>query len=214
MKDVKEAPMARVRFLLTAALLALPALASAQTANRPPAERFRKWDLGGGLGIRFGETDDAVVPLGNWMAEGSRYWTPHFKTSLLVTTAGQTSSSGYQYDPPAFRSISSRTTTRPAAFGLTAGYQFFDNEFIHPYLSAGVRFASAHVTTTVQSSRSSYSSSTVDAPDRLQRRPIVGGGFKSYFANGRAFMRTELLVAIGPDGTPHTIFQFGSGVDF
>ena len=45
-------------------------------------------------------------------------------------------------------------------------------------------------------------------------RPVIGGGFKSYFANGRAFMRTELLLAIGPNGTPHTILQIGSGVDF
>jgi opacity protein-like surface antigen len=194
-------------------VLALPALASAQQVDRF-AEPFRKWDLGGGLGIRFGEGDDAVVPLGNWMAEGSRYWTPHFKTSIQVTTAGQASSHGYQYDPSGFRTTYSETTTRPAAYGLTAGYQFFDNEFVHPYLSAGVRFASAHITTRVQSNRPPYLSSTADAPDRLQVRPVIGGGFKSYFANGRAFMRTELLLSVGPNGIRHAILQIGSGVDF
>jgi opacity protein-like surface antigen len=204
--------MTGVRVLLTGLVLALPALASAQQVDRF-AEPFRKWDLGGGLGIRFGESDDAVVPLVNWMAEGSRYWTPHFKTSILVTTGGQSSSYGYQYDSRGFASINSETTTRPAAYGLTAGYQFFDNEFVHPYLSAGVRFASAHITTEVQSSRPPYRSST-DGPDRLQVRPVIGGGFKSYFANGRAFMRTELLLSVGPNGTRHAILQIGSGVDF
>ena len=205
--------MTRVRMFVAAVVLALPALTSAQPVD-PPAEPFRKWDLGGGLGIRFGERDDAVVPLGSWMAEGSRYWTPHFKTSILVTTAGQSSSLGYQDDRRAFQTYYSETTTGPAAYGLTAGYQFFDNEFVHPYLSGGVRFASAHTTTRVQSSRFPYASSEVDAPDRLQVRPVVGGGFKSYFANGRAFMRTELLFAIGPNRERHVILQIGSGVDF
>jgi hypothetical protein len=214
MKDIEEAPMRRVRLLLTAVMLALPALASAQRVEHPPDEPFRKWDVGGGLGIRFGETGDAVIPAGNWIAEGSRYWTPHFTTSLLVTTAGQTSSDGYQYDPSAFRLIYSHTTTNPAAYGLAAGYQFFDNAFVHPYLSAGVRFASARITTTVESSRPPYPSATIQASDRLLVRPIVGGGFKSYFTNGRAFMRTELMLVVGANGTPHAILQFGSGVDF
>src|SRR5690242_1226472 len=159
--------MTRIRMLLTAALVALPAFASAQQVNQL-VEPFRKWDLGGGLGIRFGERDDAVVPAGNWMAEGTRYWTPHVKTSLQVTTAGQTSSYGYQYDPRAFQSLSSQTNTRPAAYGVTTGYQFFDNEFVHPYVSAGVRFASVHTVTTVQSLRPPYLAFTAATPDRLQ----------------------------------------------
>jgi hypothetical protein len=206
--------MTRVRAFVAAVVLALPAVAAAQPADRISADRFRKWDLGGGLGIRFGERDDAVVPAGSWMAEGTRYWTAHFKTSIAVTTAGQESSYGYSYDPRAAFSTYWQTKTSPAAYGITAGYQFFDNEFAHPYVSAGARFASAYDVTTVQSSRFPYGSVITSSPEKLEVRPVIGGGFKSYFANGRAFMRTELLLAIGPNGSAHAILQFGSGVDF
>ena len=206
--------MTRVRAFVATVALTLPMGAAAQQVDRVPVERFRKWDIGGGLGLRFGERDDAVVPAGNWIAEGSRYWTPHFKTSIAVTTAGQSSSSGYAYDPRAGFSTYTRTKTSPAAYGITAGYQFFDNEFVHPYVSAGARFASTYDIATVQSSRFPYTSAITSTPEKLEVRPVVGGGFKSYFGNGRAFMHTELLVAFGPDGTRHAVLQIGSGVDF
>ena len=206
--------MTHVRGLIAAVVLALPLPATAQQIDRVPIERFRKWDIGGGLGIRFGERDDAVVPAGSWMAEGSRYWTTHFKTSIAVTTAGQESSPGYGYDPRAAFTTYTETKTSPAAYGITAGYQFFDNEFVHPYVSAGARFASAYSTTTLQSIRYPYGRVITSTAEKLEVRPVVGGGFKSYFGNGRAFMRSELLVAFGPSGTPHAVLQIGSGVDF
>ena len=206
--------MKRVRWLITAAVLSLPTVAAAQQIDTSSADRFRKWDVGGGVGIRFGETDDAVVPHGSWMAEGGRYWTPHLKTSVAVTTAGQEVYGGYSYTSTS--STSWESTTRPAAYGLSVAYQFLDNEFVHPYVSGGARFASSFTTTSTStySLRGAYQYVSVTGPDRLQARPVLGGGFKSYFGNGRAFMRTELLVTIGPSGTPHTILQIGSGVDF
>jgi hypothetical protein len=208
--------MSRTRWVLLALALASPAEAMAQTAPTA-ANPFRKWDIGGTLAIRFGEKDDAVIPAGAWTAELGRYWTSHVKASFAVMTAGQTTygGSGYVYDPGALTSSYSRSVTRPAAFAASATYQFFDNEFVHPYVSAGARFASASTTTEVYSSRSPYgrlSSSTT--PDRLEARPIIGGGFKSYFGNGRAFMRSELLMSVDQHGSAHAILQIGAGVDF
>lgn len=59
-----------------------------------------------------------------------------------------------------------------------------------------------------------YSSSTQSGLDRLLIRPVLGGGFKSYFGNGRAFMRSELLMAVDPHGSNHVVLQIGAGVDF
>jgi len=205
--------MTRVRVLVAAVVFALPAVAAAQPLDRIPADRLRKWDIGGGLGIGFGDRDDAVVPAGNWMAEGSRYWTPHFKTSIAVTTAGQSTSYGYSYDPRAAFTTYTQKNTSPAAYGITAGYQFFDNEFVHPYVSGGARFASAYDVTTVQSTRFPYGSVITSTPEKLEVRPVIGGGFKSYFDNGRAFMRSEMLVVCAPGG-PHAVLQIGWGVDF
>jgi hypothetical protein len=208
--------MRKTRWVLLVLALALPAEAIAQT-TAPTAISFRKWDLGGTLAIRFGENDDAVIPLGAWTAELGRYWTPNFKISAAVMTAGQITYGGnsFVYDPRAFTSSQTEHITRPAGFAASATYQFFRNEFVHPYLSAGARFASTSTETEVYSTRSPYGllrSST--APDRLEVRPVVGGGFKSYFGDGRAFMRSELLLSVGPHGTPHAILQFGAGVDF
>jgi hypothetical protein len=208
--------MSKARWVLLALAWALPAEAMAQTAPTA-ANPFRKWDIGGTLAIRFGEKDDAVIRAGAWTAELGRYWTPHVKTSFAVMTAGQKTydGSGFVYDPRALASSYSKNVTRPAAFAASATYQFFDNEFVHPYVSAGARFASTSTTTEVYSLRFPYgplSSSTT--PDRLEARPIIGGGFKSYFGNGRAFMRSELVMAIAPHGTGNAILLLGAGVDF
>jgi hypothetical protein len=207
--------MSNARLVLLALAWALPAEAIAQTPTA--ANPFRKWDIGGTLAIRFGEKDDAVIPAGAWTAELGRYWTPHVKASFAVMTAGQKTygSGGYAYDPRALTSSYSRSVTQPAAFAASATYQFFDNEFVHPYVSAGARVASTSTTTEVYSSRSPYgllSSSTT--PDHLEARPIIGGGFKSYFVNGRAFMRSELLMSVDQHGSGHAILQIGAGVDF
>jgi len=206
--------MKRVRWLMAAAVLTLPTVAAAQQIDTSPRDRFRKWDVGGGVGIRFGSTDDAVLPLGSWMAEGGRYWTPHLKTSIAVMTAGQDTYVSSSYT--ATSSTYTEFTTRPAAYGVSIAYQFFDNEFVHPYVGAGARFASSFTTIRVATylPRLGYQLASLSGPERLQARPVIGGGFKSYFDNGRAFMRTELLLALGPNGTPHAILQIGWGADF
>jgi len=203
--------------LLVAALLA-PAEAIAQPPGPGGGQAFRKWDIGGTLAIRFGENDDAVIPAGAWTADLGRYWTPNFKTSVAVMTAGQTTyanSTEGMYDPRSFTTSYTRNVTQPAAFAASATYQFFDNEFVQPYVTAGARFASTSTLTQVYSTRSPYGLlNATNAPAALAVRPVVGGGFKSYFDNGRAFMRSELLLSSGPHGTPHAILQIGAGVDF
>jgi hypothetical protein len=190
--------------------LMLPAEAMAQSPTMS-LEPLPMWDVGGTLNIRFGQEDDSVIPLGAWTAEVGRYWTPHVKTSFAIATAGQTTSGGSTFNP----SVSTYTTvvTQPAAFAATASYQFFDNEFVHPYVSAGVRFASTTTTTEVYA-RSPYGLLSSATTRQTQVRPVAGGGFKSYFANGRAFMRSELLMSVDPRGSLHAILQIGAGVDF
>ena len=197
--------MTAVRLLAIAGVLALPVAAAAQQVDTSTHETYRRWDIGGGVGLRFGETDDAVVSAGMWLAEAGRYWTPHVKTVFTVTTAGQQSYGGYG---------DAEIVTKPATLGAALAYQFLENEFVHPYVSAGARFASTFTTTQTYSATPPYGElSIVNSPSRLEVRPVLGGGFKSYFGNGRAFMRTELLLVVGPGGA-HAVLQIGSGVDF
>jgi len=203
----------RLRLALLAFAMALPSAAAAQQPGPIARELYRPWDIGGSLAIRFGDTDDAVVARGAWMGELGRYWTPHFRTSVAVMTAGQDTYGPSASDPRTFAGSYTLTITRPAAFGASAAWQFLDNEFVHPYVSAGARFATTSTTTVFYPARPSSPQFTT-APDRLEVRPIVGGGFKSYFGNGRAFMRTELLMSVRPDGLVHPVLQIGAGIDF
>ena len=208
--------MRKTRWVLLALALALPAEAIAQTTAPTAINPFRKWDIGGGLNIRFGDNRDAVVPAGAWTADFGRYWTPHLKTSVAVMTTRQEGYGGPgAFDPRAFTTSYREVITRPAGFGASVAYQFFDNDFVHPYVTAGARFATTSTSTDVYSTRPPYGPLlTTSTPDRLEARPVVGGGFKSYFGNGRAFMRSELAVSIAPHGSSNAILLIGAGVDF
>ena len=203
----------RLRLGLLALAMAFPSAAMAQQPGPIARELYRPWDIGGTLAIRFGDTDDAVVAKGAWMGELGRYWTPHFRTSVAMMTAGQETYGPSSYDPRTFAGSYTNTTTRPVAFGASAAWQFLDNEFMHPFISAGARFATTSTTTSIYGPRTSLAQ-LMTTPDRLEVRPVIGGGFKSYFDNGRAFMRTELLMSVRPDGLVHPVLQIGAGIDF
>lgn len=212
----------QVWFLL--ALLALPARAFAQSSAEHP---FRKWDTAGGFGVRFGETD-AV----DWVAQFGRSWTSHMKTSVLLSRADDPSLEfvffphGYQW---------TQTLVRPIVLSGMFTYQFRENVFIHPYLSAGVRMSWLQDTTetyqdpippsaTVPCGPNGTSSCTIvypsvriaseTSPTRLDARPVFGGGAKVYFASGRVFMQPELLVFVDPHGTARGMVRVLVGADF
>jgi hypothetical protein len=75
-----------VRLAVLAVAALLTRQVSAQTAKSVAPSRG--WDAVGGVGIRFGDEQDTVVPRGDWDVE-VRYWTEHFKTSIGLSTAGQ-----------------------------------------------------------------------------------------------------------------------------
>jgi hypothetical protein len=206
--------MRQIHLALLLLVLVLPVEAAAQGLDSPGNQPFCKWDASGGLSLRFGEREDVAVPPAGWTAEAGRYWTPHIKTSLAVMTTRQSGYRDYSYQPPAPTSSYTESVTTPTGYGASVAYQFFENQFVHPYVSVGARVASAYSTTTTYSVRAPYQSVITSTGTRVEVRPVLGGGFKSYFGNGRAFMRSELLTSIDPHGSPHAILTIGAGVDF
>jgi hypothetical protein len=204
--------MRNVSAWLFLAVLGLPIDAFAQQSGSASDQLFRKWDAGGGVGIRFGSTDDIVVPLGDWNAEAGRYWTAHIKTSLGVATTGETVYHYSESSPQGYRVT--QDTPRPAALSGTVAYQFYENVFMHPYVTAGGRLAWVSETRQTYSLAQYQLPSTETLSTTLQARPVIGGGFKSYFKNGRAFMRSEFLLAVHLHGSPHALLRIGAGVDF
>jgi hypothetical protein len=110
-------------------------------------------------------------------------------------------------------------TIRPTSLSAALTYQFRENELVHPYLSAGVRTIWQALHTERAASRVTlrgvpYAVPAVDERETaVIARPFVAVGCKSYF-NQWVFVRSELLVAMGPDTYSHTTLRIGAGVDF
>src|SRR5262252_4293671 len=126
--------MRNVPVWLFLAALSLPARATAQQSGPASEQPFRKWDAGGSFGIRFGSGDDAVVPAGGWSVEAGRYWTAHIKTSVGVARTGDSVYESSGISPNEYRLT--ETIPHPAALAGSVSYQFYENVFAHPYLTA------------------------------------------------------------------------------
>jgi hypothetical protein len=197
-------------WLLAAVLWCAPPAFAQQLLDTPSPQPFRRWDAGGSVALRFGNDSYwAGLPL-SWTADGARYWTAHIKTSIGVATAADDGNFTYRTVGRTYETVG----TAPGSVSVSpaVSYQFLENVFAHPYVVVGVRLVTLRDTTSIWSYPSgTFTSST--GPARLAGRPFFGGGFKSYFANGRAFMRSELLLSSGSQGV-HPVLRIGAGVDF
>ena len=213
-----------IRHLLTLALTALcPCTALAQPVELP------RWDFGSSFGILDSGhreedpfSDDETIA---WNLDVGRYLTPHLKLDggLLLTrsqTVGRRRTAPITGLPPEFSYFDwALTTVRPTIVSGAFTYQFRDNEFVHPYLSAGVRtiWQAEHTVRVAQTVRLRGFDYAIPGFDErttsLIARPFVAIGCKSYF-NSRVFMRPEVLVAFSPSGYSHSTWRIGAGVDF
>ena len=195
---------------------------------------FRSWDVHSGTGVQFlsakdgssgtdGGLSSAPSVLGSLSV--GRYWTSHLKTELGVTFL--TGRDGYANDAVTLAPGRVATTyrslhARQSQVVLAGIYQFFDNEFAHPYAAAGVRTGLLHL----ESRRSPYASvyqngtyqsvllpeDTTHSTD-VRVRPFVALGSKAYFSE-RVFARPELVLAFNEGGASQLGLNLGFGIDF
>src|SRR5262245_48367331 len=217
----KEVMRTRIPVLfMVLVVICRPAFAR-QDADAPQKVEFRKWDLDGSLGILGTSARDfgrPILPgleryLFAWNVDAGRYFTPHVKgeVGLMRTNA-------WRFWEP-LPSLSGQIIYRehrvhPTSLSAALTYQFFENVFAHPYVSAGVRVTqvSDETQTTVYSP--TYSATNVSTTSRVSEvRPFVAVGYKSYF-NERAYMRTDALLAIDTKGISHGTLRVGFGIDF
>jgi hypothetical protein len=100
-------------------------------------------------------------------------------------------------------------------------YQFFENVFAHPYLSAGARIEWTDIQKTRMGTAfiSGRSPTTVAiAPLNIrqgdvQTYPFAAAGFKSYF-DERSFIRSEMSTSYNSRGLNQLTLRVGFGVDF
>ena len=226
------------RMGLTWIALVIAAQASAQTGQpltlRP--ENPPRWDVAAGFGILAihrpgGDPGDPYGAYSWWDQRGEirfdlgRYWTTHLKTEIGVSLP-QTWTDFRCGDripvaglPLGWACSSPTVDQRLTSVSPGFTYQFLENAFAHPFVSAGVRVGvqETHVHGREEVRTLNRISYTVPAIDRrtttIRANPFLAAGFKSYF-NDRAFVRSEALVALDSGRADEMTFRLGFGVDF
>jgi Outer membrane protein beta-barrel domain len=221
-------------FILVALLLLLlgtPAVAAAQTAAP-------RWDVGvvtaGFYGHADEPADDAGFYSDDWYGGGQfgvsagRYWTTHFKTEIEwnMTSEGRRYQTRLMSIPgvaaPVPISSEAFTQLRELSLGMT--WQFFENEWVHPYLVGGVALDSERVRTRTltrvyypqpasQGGTAIVIPGSDEGPSTTTRaRGLLAAGAKVYMSP-IVFFRAEARGGLTPR-VEHLSFRVGLGVDF
>jgi hypothetical protein len=213
-----------MRFMLAAALALLPLAAEAQP----------RWDGAGMAGVLAGRRADGDAPSHqeDWFqafqagAVLGRYLSPHLKLEIeaTATTTGAQHRSAQIAVPgsPYPYWITSERRTSVRSLGAVVAWQFRENEWVHPFVEAGVSadVDRTHIHTPEQFF---YGDPRGGQPPRLaaasdersttaRASAAVGGGAKVYFSE-RGFIRTDARLTLARD-RQNVMFRGGVGFDF
>ncbi|HUE86049.1 MAG TPA: hypothetical protein VMO26_08225 [Vicinamibacterales bacterium] len=216
--------MLSCRIGLLFALAFVPAVVEAQTEFEPA------WDIAGTAGLFAGHTPvaDDYGYHDDWfhVAQGGivagRHLTRHLKIEFEATGTTR----GTQYKQrllevpgalyPSVVTSEEATSVRSMAGAVT--WQFRDNEWVHPFVQAGVSVdfdrVIARIWDPVDHSNPVFRRARPRVEEVTHRRPraLLGGGAKVYVSE-RAFVRTDGRFTVGRD-RQDIVFRVGFGVDF
>jgi opacity protein-like surface antigen len=205
------------------------AVAVAQEPARPPLTRADVQVVVGWQNLRREQPQQSYND--NWMngifyggGGAGWYWTDHLKTR--VDFGAGTEGHQYRYEPIVVNgqtsASSSRLSVQRQSVAVAQQYQFFRNQWFHPYVGAGLDIARE---TTIESydpvfvfdsvtrvSRQLTPAQTRGPDHRMVARPFAETGFKAYMTR-RAFFTGDMRVAFR-HGVDETLFRCGFGVDF
>jgi hypothetical protein len=215
-------------FAATLLLLATPASLRAQDGE--PRQLVRA-DASGTVGWASANRSE-LTSYNGWRSQaafslaGGWYWTDHVVSRLEFSAT--TSDTVYTPEPfllAGFQTVYIPTRRRFAAqrLGALQHYQFRRNEWVHPFVGAGLDVVWDHVSTEEEPV---YAFDPVTRQSRLTRSAVAHGerttvlargvltaGVKAYMAR-KAFGLTDLRVAIGRRRVEDVQWRFGIGVDF
>ena len=203
-----------------------------------PAEPAR-WDLAGHVGWLGSNKSDIGADWNDWYNTASGgvtagyYFTPHVKAEVTTAMSRQGRIYSQESIPvpgaafPIFRSrehFFAATT-----FGAGVSYQFFENQWFHPFVGGGLETVrETHRIDTPQQlipGRPNPATPLVPVPTQIlpattgttdvswAARPYIATGFKWYVAE-RGFVRSELRSSFSNRGPEHVVWSAGVGVDF
>ena len=203
-----------------------PAAAQDRLVTTVVPETQRHWDTVGLVGWRGVNTSDVATDWNDWYdvavfsASAGRYVTPHVKVDLdlSTTTAGRVFGQELVAVPggavPTYRLWESRFRRTTVAAALA--YQFFENQWVHPFLGAGIEGVRETERIEMQVLPTRGQPSPILMPEtrvRYSARPFVAGGVKWYVSE-RTFIRSDVLSTFSSAGAESAALRIGVGVDF
>ena len=212
-------------------MLTAAAAGEAQTgvSLAPPAPAV--WDVSGEAGWLSSNKAALAADWDDWYDEAAggvsigRYWTSHLKSELRLGFSGQGRVHqeerlvlpGESFPIFRLREHDFRKTT----IGGGVSYQFFENQWFHPHLAAGLDLQrESHRDFAPEWRQPSRNlAGAVIAPESGGRttvswgvRPFIGTGFK-WYVNERGFARGDVRVSFSSSGVSHVVWTAGVGVD-
>ena len=205
-------------FVATALLAAGNAYAQGQPViSLTPADQAR-WDIAAHVGWLAARTSDPGVygndsyNVGLASVSLGRYLTRHLKAEIQAAIHGEGRLYREEYLPgavPPFRVTEHHLRTAAAGAGLF--YQFFDNQWFHPYVGAGVEALREKDRVVVLDGRLA-SPATVATGVSYAARPFMATGFKWYVTQ-RAFVRAGVLGSYSSRDATHVAWTLAVGAD-
>ena len=200
-----------------------------------PADAQSRWDVAatGGLYAAHSPVKDNLNSYDDWVHTGEfalvagRHLTRHLKIEIDALATG----TGRQYVQRLVTvngravPVSAEAETSFRALSASATWQFFDNEWVHPFVTAGVsgdaerrsvRVWDQYIYTgdsRVPGNQVQIAEALVEGTDHtVYVRPLIGGGVKLYFTE-RVFVRAEGRASLGV-ARQRLSLRGGLGVDF
>ncbi len=191
----------------------------------------RRWDVAGSVGWLAGNKSEIAEDWNDWYDtfatsfDAGYYWTPHLKieAGIVFTNEGTVFSHREHLIPDDRASvfIPREHHFRVRAVSAAATYQFFENTWVHPFLSAGIQLAKererafshdvpyyqrgfTRIEIPIQPPR--------QATERSVRPHVVGGA--KFYVNERGFVRTDLGLAWDEGRVAQVTWRAGIGIDF
>jgi opacity protein-like surface antigen len=218
--------------MAAALLLATAAEAQVRPAISVTPAAPARWDVSGNVAWFGSDKSDIAPQWDRWYdvpavtVSVGHYWTPHLKAEISATAsrAGRI----YVSEPiairgqslPAFRS--SEHIFQATTVNAGVAYQFFENQWFHPFVGAGLELVreKQRVDVIQQIIPALAPAPPLIIPPSRGRDevhyaawPFVDAGFKWYVSE-QAFVRTDLLASISGHGPGHVVWANGFGVEF
>jgi len=152
-----------------------------------------------------------------------RYLTPHLKVE--VTASSPLTYEFYSDEPVQLPGVSTPGSaftehqSRVVSVTPLVTYQFFDNAFVHPFVSTGLSIGVLDETITRPQQTRRLNNVTTTIPgvsrtrDAVLLHPVAAAGFKTYF-NERVFVRPETELTLTGHGVTQVGLRLDVGLDF